>query len=268
MATPAPRDINGYRLPDAALLIAMGCFDGVSGVNKFGTNTSIAQTYEDIWIQGGLFVPLAAATTIEVASSSANDTAAGSGARHVIIEGLDAAGREIAEEVILAGQTPVLTTEVFSFVNRMYIHTVGTTGWNEGIIYAADDAVAWAGGVPQTVSLIAGTIAAEAGQTQQAIYKVPSNKTAFLSSGYITADSSKIITYKMFILNDSRRIGFEGTVSSGSFQKLFHPYFLIPSGHMITVRAIVDVTSAQVSAGFDIVLVDNAKVTQSAGVRI
>ena len=256
------RDRSGAPLHDAALAVGMGAIAGVSGVNKFGTNTNIGQTYEDIWTQGGLFVPLAAATTLEVASSDAADTnTSGTGAWHVTIQGLDANGLEVEEEVVITGQTPVLTTNVFSFVNRAFIHHAGTTGWNEGTIYIADDAVTWVAGVPQTASLIAATIAPTAGQTQQAIYKVPSDKTAFLQSGYITGDSSKVITYKMFLTNAVRRIGFEGTVSSGSFQKAFMPYMRIASDHIITVQAVVNSTSAQVSAGFDIVLVDNELLT-------
>lgn len=258
MSNNTPVCPNIFPLVNSGFLIANGVYKGLSGVNKFGTNVSIGQTYEDIWIQGGVFVPLAAPTTLEVASTDAADTnTSGTGAWHVTLQGLDADGLEIEEEVVLAGQTPVLTTNVFSFVNRAFIHHAGTTGWNEGTIYIADDAVTWVAGLPQTASLIAGTIAATAGQTQQAIYKVPSNKTAFMSSGYITADSSKIVTYKMFLTNAVRRIGFEGTVSSGSFQKLFHPYLRIESDHIITVQAIVNTTSAQVSAGFDLVLVEN-----------
>lgn len=274
MATRVPTDPNLNPMTDDALLIAMGAYSGVTHVNKFGTNHDVGTDYEDVWEQGDKWVAMPVATLVECASTSTEDNPAGDGAGSLVIQGLDPDGYEIEDIVLLNGTTPVLSNLIFSFINRAFIGSLGstnTTGYNLGILYVADDSTTWGGttaGVPDTAAAIQVHIAAEQGQTQQMIYTVPFGKTGYVTGGYIAADGSKVCSYIFYITTrdtpaevvGTQRVAFEATVTGGSFIKDFNPYADISGGSTVHVEAKVDVGSASVSSGIDMILVDSAKV--------
>lgn len=107
----------------------------VSIISKFGQNPDV-DGEEDIWGGGGLYTgtPTGSAETIEVFSSDANDTAAGTGARTVRLLGLDSNFNEITEDVTLNGTTPVETTQLFTRCPRQYVLTAGSGGTSAGSI--------------------------------------------------------------------------------------------------------------------------------------
>ena len=65
---------------------------------------------------------------IEIVSTSANDTAAGSGARKVVIHYLDANFAEADMEVTLNGTTPVNLGTVCQYINFVHVSSIGTAG--------------------------------------------------------------------------------------------------------------------------------------------
>ena len=83
------------------LQVARGQIQGHKTLFKFGNNSDINGSLETIWSHGGLYSYLAAASVLKVSSSSANDAAAGTGARTVTLAGLDASYNEISETVSL-----------------------------------------------------------------------------------------------------------------------------------------------------------------------
>ena len=264
--TPVDQNLNP--VTDDGLLIALGAYAGISGVNKFGTNHDVGTDYEHVWEPGGLWTPMPAATLVECASTAANDNATGSGAQSMVIQGLGPTGLAQQDLVALNGTTPVVSNLVFSFINRAFIYTVGSGGVNEGELYIADDSTDWGGttlGVPDTAAAIQVEIHAEDGQTQQCIYTVPFDKTAYVTGGYISADGSKVCTYQFFMVTRDTvadatgvtRVAFEATVTGGSFIKPFHPYVEVPGGSTALVQAKVDVGSAAVSAGIDLILIED-----------
>jgi len=85
---------------------------------KYGYNPNIINVDETIWDGGGIYAYPAAAAIMYVSSSSANDTSAGTGARTVLVSGLDANYNEVEETVTLNGQTQVATTTEFLRVFR------------------------------------------------------------------------------------------------------------------------------------------------------
>lgn len=242
----------------------MGCYPGLRYVHKFGSNEAVGTSYEDIWMAGGVHTNLTAATLLEVASSSANDASpSGTGARTIRIEGVDANWAEVSEDVTLNGQTPVTTTTEFLHVNRVYILTAGSSATNEGDIYIADDVTDWTAGVPDTASAIEATIEDNHGQTQQAIYHIPAGYTAYITKGYVTAAAGKTVTFQFVLRTTSadpvERVLFEGTIKDAEFINDYVPYSAIPEQSIVFVRAKVDSTSAEVSAGFDLILVDHTE---------
>ena len=75
---------------DFLIEVSKGNIAGHSLVHKFGKNEDVGATFEPLTI-GGVYQTLqpAAATTLRVKAGNANDTAAGTGAREVTVQGLD-----------------------------------------------------------------------------------------------------------------------------------------------------------------------------------
>ena len=101
-------------------------------------------------------------------SSDADDTAAGAGARKVLITGLDATFAEITEEIILNGVTPVAGAIDFIRVNKTEVIEVGATGSNEGVILIKHG------------SNVLNHLRVDENRSDGAIYTVPLGKSAIV----------------------------------------------------------------------------------------
>jgi hypothetical protein len=178
-------------------MIALGAVKDWSVVHKFGHNSDLGSSIEDVWAAGGVYSYLTAATLLEVVSDDANDTAAGSGARTVTVEGLDANFHEITETVSLDGITAVPTTKSFIRFNRAFVATTGTygTGSAGDITVRVVSAGATQGIIQETTF---DSIAWDYGQTQIARYTVPAGKFAFLSHVHIGCESNKRADFALF----------------------------------------------------------------------
>ena len=91
------------------------------------------------------------ADTINIASTSTNDTSAGTGARTILIRGLDANWEPLTETITLTGQAPVTTTNNFYRINKLVVLTVGSLGFNEGDIYVSTNTETFSSGIPQNI---------------------------------------------------------------------------------------------------------------------
>jgi hypothetical protein len=112
-------------------------------------------------------------------SSSIEDAAGGTGTSSVTVYGLDSAGALQEETVTMTGQTPVLTTNTFSFVHDMQANDVGSSLFNVGQITATNT----------TSSQVIGVIEALEGRMHSTIYRVPTGY--YLSPQTITAGGAK-----------------------------------------------------------------------------
>lgn len=112
----------------------------VAHINIIGYNPSVSTTASNIWSGGATsYVQLTAGVAMEVLSGSANDTAAGTGARTIRVDGLlGTSGFEytpFSETVTLAGVTPVpLTNTNVIAVNKTTVLTAGSGLQNAGKI--------------------------------------------------------------------------------------------------------------------------------------
>ena len=154
------------------LEVARSLRTGISQVNKFGKNPDIdsGQT-EDVWGVGGTWAPPTAAGTVAIVSSSADDTAAGIGARTLTVTGLNGSYVEVEETVTLNGTTPVNTANSYFIVSRMIVATAGTSATAIGTISSVSNGT----GTPTFPGIIIG-----ANQTQFCIYQVPTAYTLYL----------------------------------------------------------------------------------------
>ena len=89
-----------------------------------GKNPDINGSAEDLWGEGGSLVYLSSAETMEVASSSAADTSAGTGARLLFISGTDDDSTSIFEVVAMNGTSNVTTANAYKRINSSIVFTV------------------------------------------------------------------------------------------------------------------------------------------------
>jgi hypothetical protein len=228
---------------------------------KFGFNAAVGDSAETIWTQGATYTWNTAAQ-LEVTSTDVDDTdTTGNGARTVTIEGLDANYAEISETVDMNGQTAdagSTTTASFLRVNRMYVATAGSSGVNEGTIYASTGDQT--NGVPDVASTIRARIDANAGQTLQAFYTVPAGKTLYLFQ--ILASCADITNSAQIDFLTSENGGPWRTrnrfaVQQGSVYVPYHFPLVLNEKTDIEVQGTASASTVDVSASFEFILVDN-----------
>jgi hypothetical protein len=240
------------------LQVARGQVDGHKALFKFGINGDVGTSVETVWAQGGTYVYPAAATVMKISSSSADDAAAGTGARTIAIFGLDADYNEISETVTLNGQTAVNTTNSFLRISRMYVVTAGSGATAAGTIYAGTGTVT--SGVPATIY---GMVAIGANQTQMAFWTVPAGYTLYLMGLFYTSANTNANAWTNFQLIQ-RSLGgvFRQQSSSrvpgnGDFVVDLHTPIAFAEKTDIEVRAVASTSPSNVSAEFEGIYIKN-----------
>lgn len=192
MTTAVPRLFN--------IEVSKGEVSGYISVQVAGNNPSIGNTFEDVWDFGGTFIYPTAGETWEVLSDNVNDMSAGTGARTVLINGLDTNYVEQTESVTMNGTTPVVTTRTDWF--RMTSVIVISSG--SGQTNAGDITIRVSGG-GNTRSLIQtglsrtfnGFFTVPANKVfivQQAIVRLPKNNDVILRTNFFSVDTNTILT--------------------------------------------------------------------------
>lgn len=241
------------------LQVARGQITGHKTLFKFGNNSDINGSLESIWSHGGLYVYPTAAIQMKVSSSDDNDTALGTGARTIVVSGLDANYNEISETVTLAGQTVVLTTNTFIRVFRAFVVTAGSGGTAAGTIYVGDGIVT--GGVPATVYA---EIPLGENQTLMAVWTVPAGYTMYIYRGTFSAASNNASQY---ILGKFMFRPFGGvfrnaadiTANSNAVPYDFEIPLALPEKSDIEARAIaLSGTNFYVTASFEGIYIKNS----------
>jgi len=240
------------------LQVARGQVDGHKTLFKFGINGDVGTSVETVWAEGGTYAYPASATVMKISSSSADDAAAGTGARTVAIFGLDASYNEINETVTLNGQTAVNTTNSFLRIFRMYVVTAGSGGTAVGDIYIGVGTVT--AGVPATVYA---KIDIGENQTNMAIWTVPANYTLYLHRGTFSAASNNAAQFLLgkFMVRPFGSVfrnAADITVNSNVFGYDFEIPLAIPEKTDIEARAIaLSGTNFYVTASFEGIYIKN-----------
>jgi len=220
------------------LQVVRGQITGHKTIFKFGNNSDINGSLETIWSRGGLYVYPTSAIQMKVSSSSADDTALGTGARTVSVQGLDQNYNEVAETITLNGQTEVLTTNTFIRVFRAFVITAGSGGTAAGTIYVGTGTVT--AGVPATVYA---EIALGDNQTTMATWTVPAGYTFFVYRGTFSASSNNVSQYILgrFMFRPFGgvfRNAADVTVNTGAIQYDFELPLALPEKSDIEAQAI------------------------------
>ena len=223
------------------------------GKRILGLNFDIDTAAEEtVWTQGGSYVFNTIAETLNITSSSASDTSAGTGARTVFIEGLDTDYNMIEETVTLNGTSNVLTVNSYLRVNNMYVATSGSSQTNEG------DITATSSGEAKLLSLVT----ADCGTGLVGVYTVPNGYDGYMTSEFLSctnvSDSqSNLVTY-FFDENGNLGLGqrLSATSNGNNYVKNdFGLWVKVPSKTDIVLASNVTANDTEVGAGFEIVLI-------------
>lgn len=163
--------------------ISKGNIDGHERLTVRGVNPDVdTGAAENIWDLGGIFVYPTAGEQLELSSSDAADTSAGTGAQQVELTYLDDAYIKQTETITMNGVSIVTTvaTDIFRPIGLRVI-AVGSGSENAGIITMT------------VVSAGADRIGILIGEnlSQHGFYTVPAGKTAFVVSAYTTIEKGK-----------------------------------------------------------------------------
>ena len=252
----------------SGLAIAQRNVTGTSSQAKFGFANDFDATDNTVTVWDGAangtawelmnYIYSTTADIDSISSSNAGD------ATEVTIIGLDANYAEVEQTVTLNGQTRVALTTPLVRVYRAY-NDNGTVFIGTVAIYVN---TALTAGLPTDKTKIRAIITPDAQQTLMAVYTVPAGKTAYLTRGYAsTAGASKSSEYiiKFYVRNFGKvfRLQNINSISDTGNSVITLDYFVplkISEKSDLEVRVQATAggtTAAAVSAGFDLILVDN-----------
>lgn len=240
------------------LQVARGQIVGHRAITVFGYNPDVDQTEATVWPLPSLIPQATTALQMSVSSTNANDTAAGTGARTIVVQGLDGNYDEITETVTLNGQNAVLTAASFLHINYMYVASVGSTKSAAGDIYIGTGTVT--AGVPATVYNI---IKFNYNDTITGCYTVPAGHTAYVVQGQFTvgqASGSTSVQGRLVATNGSgiRRTAAVTTLNNGTADYAFEYPLPLPEKTTIEATATGSANNNSASSLFVLVLVKNS----------
>jgi hypothetical protein len=248
------QDPVAIQFPLAATLNRIG---GHSRVAVYGHHPSPVTAGADVWEGGGAYPFQAAATVLEILSASANDTAAGTGARTFLLQGLDANYNVISETLTMAGVTPVQTVNSYLRVNSLNIVSAGS-----GQVNAGDITLRVTGaGATQAIAR------AGYGYAKQAIYTVPAGFTLLVTDLLLECGgtgTASVITFSFTRIN-----AFTGNIIQTTSEYLAGPLFPVQRsvivGAMVQQRTTLTTRVKAVTgtedgfSAFEGILVDNTQ---------
>lgn len=187
------RSREGFPLSWDELRIAAGDYTEIGFKFKFGFSAATGTTEGTVWGESDLYSYPASAEAMTISSSSADDTAAGTGARAVSIEALDTDYAEQDISATLNGQTGVSIGTLLR-ANRIVVNTAGSGGVNAGTLYIGSGTVT--SGVPANIYA---TVEPGRNQTLMCLWTVPAGKTAFLRRVFTSTggNANTIVTTRL-----------------------------------------------------------------------
>jgi len=173
--------------------VARKSIPGYEAIQIAGNNPSVGTSFEDTWDPGGTFVYPTSEETWEIFSDNANDTSGGTGARSVLINGLDDSYIEQTEVITMNGISIVTTTRTDWFrITSVLVISSGSSQTNEGNI-----TLRVSGG-----GSIRSLIQTNLSRTFNGFFTVPSNKTLIVQQQIIRIPKNEDITLRNNFLID------------------------------------------------------------------
>lgn len=178
---------------------------GFSTQRVFAMDPDVNSEWGDCAPNGDVVYPVVAAA-LELVSTNAADAAAGTGARTVLVEGLDGNYVPINETVILNGTTPVALVNSYLRINGMRVVTAGSAGRALGNV----DLYTAVGNNTQAV--LSGEDLENVSMASH--FTVPANRTAYIIGAKYSSDAIstrfRLLTRSpggVFIARDAFQVG-------------------------------------------------------------
>jgi hypothetical protein len=221
----------------------------------FGFNPDVDTDEETVWPIDGILGHPPSPTTMTISSTSVDDAAAGTGARTVLIEGVNGTGGITTEIITLNGQTAVSTVNAYDAIERMVVLSVGSGEVNEGFIVIGTGTVTE--GVPEVPY---GVIGPGDNSSLVGHFTCPAGFIAYLVYGKITVGPT---AGNQFVIGRLKLRGQDGivrtaaitTISEGEVDYAFDYPVKLLAGECITATAQGSGNNNSVSSYFQIVLI-------------
>ena len=251
----------GY-LTEQNINIARGLVRGASVIHKFGRNPNVGGIPETIWEQGGVYTYLTVASTIYVYGADAQDGAAGTGARTVTVQGLDANYNAIEETLTVDG---AVSTKSFLRVFRAFVASAGSLQTNKGDVLVSTGASGGGTVLAKIATIGTGTVYGQ-GQTNLALYTIPAGKTGYLTNWNVGVGAyNHSVTANLYTREFGNGLIFRTRdimdIPGGLHHRIYQVPFALPEKTDIEVRAIAS-TGTNMSSTFDIILYDTPRTMQ------
>ena len=243
---------------DYLFQIARGKITGASSINKFGRNSACAASGDEhIW-DGSfdyVFPTTAAITHIRAGTDSAIT-------QGVVIEvqGLDTNFDLVIQLATTDGTNSTTEVELTTALKRVFRMKVLDDTVLDQAIWAGDSDMS---GATDTEAIIQ----IGKGQTQMAIYTIAAGHTAYLTNYYAHHNPTSGQTFTSNLIElwtadagngYARQLKHGvGVPEDAGFQHPFTPYMRIPEKHDVFLTSSPIGAAADISAGFDLVLLKN-----------
>lgn len=168
--------------------IIEGKYTNLSADHKFGRNSSVGTSDENVNDIGGTYTYSSAAATYYISSSSGSDTD-----QTITVVGIDSAGDLTTRTVNLVGQTQ--TTISGGTMLRIFRAYVSSGSGLVGDVYIYENDTVTSG-VPQTSTKIRAKILIGNNQTQMAQFSTPNNTSMKVYSFLMTSGKDNTTQFK------------------------------------------------------------------------
>ena len=234
-----PSRTNTGRTEDFKLQIARGHVSNHYHINKFGWNAALGSSFETIWDGSNVYTYQNSGVATAVSTVSSADSAS-----TVRISGLDANFEEATDLLTVDGAA---STNTYARINRAILITANTGSINSNAIEIRQ------GGE------IAAQISAGFGQTQMAIYTIPTDMTGYLFNFQGSIDKQKEVVFRILTRDNDEGTAFNEKGRFGTFGVPVSYNYEIPlkfsANTDIQVQGKAGATT-EAGAIFDIVLID------------
>jgi hypothetical protein len=264
------RNIKGTEDNSSGLSIAEGKVTGKTFIHKFGEAPDFDTGDLEVTIWDGADDALLSGAAMKYTYSTSADIDTISSSNNgdtvdIEIEGLDTNWALVTQTITLTGQTDATLTTALIRVFRM--KNVGATDLS-GVVYLRTNGSSQTLGVPDTASTVRAIINNGNNQTLMALYTIPAAKTGYLRDWYAAiAGASKTSNYKIRLKARPSGQVFQlkhtSALSENGSSSIQHKYeepevFAAQTDIELTAQITANsITAANISGGFDIVLVDD-----------
>ena len=258
----------------SGLAIAEGNVTGKTFVHKFGEAPDFDQADGEVTMWDGANDALFSGSPpmVYTFSSSADiglisSSDAGDG-QTIEMQGLDSDFNLVVQTITLNGQTDVdISATGIDLIRVFRLKNIGATDI-AGVVYVRINGSAQTDGVPDAANTVRAIINNGNNQTLMAVYTVPNGKTGYMRSWFAaTAGASRNSEYKIKIKarppGQVFQVKHTSAISDTGTSKDNHPYvepeiFVAKTDIIMTAEMLLNAaTQAEISSGFDMVLVDD-----------